>query len=293
MDKFLAFMNLGVEITDKGFSFGKFVIPKDSIYNFSEKIFKLLLIIILMIIIIKIGNGIISRMVARQKKFKFSLDEKKSQTMGVVLQSILRYSVYFIGIFTMVEVVFGTIGITLAGIGGVAIGFGSQSLVKDIINGFFILFEDQYSVGDYINIDEKGGIVESIELRITKIRDFNGDLHTIPNGLITKVTNHSRGNIRIMVDMDIAHNADVDRALKVIQDLCTKFQYENPDIADGPEVLGISAVKESGITIRVSGRTKPMTQWTMEMKLRKELRDALKAAHIEIPFPAVKLMKEW
>lgn len=292
MDKLITFLGIRVDMINEGITIGSYTIKKESVYNFGFKIFKIIFIIILMVVVIKIGNSVIDRMVERQKKFKFSLDEKKSQTFGVVLQSILRYSVYFLGIFSIAEVMFGTIGLTLAGIGGVAVGFGAQSLVKDIINGFFILFEDQFSVGDYITLEDRGGIVESIELRVTKIRDFNGDLHTIPNGLITKVTNHSRGNIRIIVDMDIAYNADLDKALKVIGDLCRKFKDENEDMAEGPEVLGISALKESSITIRAAGKAKPMTQWSMEMKLRKEIRDALKSAGIDMPFPTVKLMKE-
>jgi len=292
MSNIITFLGIKVDLVNDGITIGNFTIGKESIYNFGYNIFKILGLIIFMIIAVKIGNSIIGRMVERQKKFKFSLDDKKSQTLGVVLKSILRYSVYFVGIFGIVEIVFGTVGLTLASIGGVAVGFGSQSLVKDIINGFFILFEDQYSVGDYINVEDKGGIVESIELRITKIRDFNGDLHTIPNGLITKVTNHSRGNVRILVDVDIAHNADLDKAIEIIENLCIKFNSQNEDVVEGPKVLGISALKESGITIRVAGKTKPMCQWSLEMKLRKEIRDVLKESNIEMPFPVVKMLKE-
>ncbi len=292
MDNLISFLGIKIDLANDGITLGGYLIKKESVYNFGFKVVKILLIIILMIAVIKIGNSIINRMVERQKNFKFSLDEKKSQTLGLVLQSILRYTVYFVGVFGILEAMFGTIGLTLAGMGGVAVGFGAQSLIKDIINGFFILFEDQYSVGDYITVENMGGIVESIELRITKLRDFNGDLHTIPNGLITKVTNHSRGNIRVTVDVDISYSADLDKALSVISDLCLKFNKENEDMAEGPEVLGISALKESGITIRIAGKAKPMTQWSMEMKLRKEVRDRLKYEGIEMPYPAVKLIKE-
>lgn len=284
---------LGIKVDiNEGITIGTYLINTDSIYKFGIKVIHSLLIILLMIIVIKIGSSLIDRMTEKQKKFKFSLDERKSQTFGAVLKSILRYSVYFMGVFTIAEKLFGTVGLTLAGIGGIAVGFGAQSLVKDIINGFFILFEDQFSVGDYINVDDKGGIVESIELRVTKIRGLTGDLHIIPNGLITKVTNHSRGNIGISVDFEIGYNADLDKAIKVIEELCTRFQKENQDITEGPQVLGISALKESGIIIRISGKVKPMTQWTMEMKLRKEVRDALKQAEIEMPFQKAQLVKE-
>lgn len=285
-------LGIRIDLMNDGITIGRFTIGKDSIYNFGYKLFKIFIIIVFMVIAVKIGNSIIDRMVERQKKFKFSLDDRKSQTLRVVLQSILRYSVYFIGIFAIAETMFGTVGLTLAGIGGVAVGFGSQSLVKDMINGFFILFEDQYSVGDIIKIDDKGGIVESIELRITKIRDFNGDLHTIPNGTITKVTNHSRGDLRIMVDVDISHNANLDKAIEVIGNICSKFNSENIDVVEGTEVLGVSALKDTGITIKIAGKTKPISQWALEMKLRKEIIDGLKESNIEMPFPAVKMLRE-
>lgn len=265
---------------------------KQSIYNFGLNVVKVIVILVFMYLIIKIGNGIINRYVSKQKSFKFSLDDKKAKTVGAVLKSILRYSVYFFGVFAIIEVLFNKIGLTFAGIGGVALGFGAQSLIKDVINGFFILFEDQFTVGDYINVDDKGGIVESMELRVTKIRDFNGDLHIIPNGLITKVTNHSRGNIRIMVDVDVSHDEDLDRAINIISDLCDKFKAENECVTEGPKVLGISALKEDRITIRVAGKSKPMTQWDAEMKLRKEIRDVLNSANIKIPYAKVKVVKE-
>jgi len=276
-----------IELLNNDLNIGDFIIPKESIFNLGYKVFKTISILLLMIICFKIGKAVINKVVDREKKFKFSMDERKSQTLGAVLKSILRYSVYFVGLFGIVEIWLGTIGLTLAGIGGVAVGFGSQSLVKDMINGFFILFEDQYSVGDNINIDDKGGIVESIELRITKIRAFNGDLHTIPNGSITKVTNHSRGDQRILVEVEISHQANLDKALGVISILCNKFKEENEDVIEGPETLGVSALKATGITISIAGKARPWAQYNLEMKLRKEVSDTLKAANIEMPWPVI------
>lgn len=286
---------LNVNLDSNGIHVGSYNIQKEGIYNMGSTIIKVILILISMYLVVKVGNGIINRYISKQKSFRFSLDDKKAKTVGAVLKSILRYSIYFFGIFSLIEIIFGTtkIGLTFAGASGVAVGFASQSLIKDIINGFFILFEDQFSVGDYIHIDDKGGIVEGIELRVTKLRDFNGDLHTIPNGLIAKVTNHSRGNIRITIDVDIAYDEDVDKAIDVISELCKRFNEENKSVVtDGPSVLGIYAFKEGGITIRVAGKTKPMAQWDTEMKLRKEIRETLKSANISIPYPKVKLVKE-
>ncbi|MCT8977599.1 mechanosensitive ion channel family protein [Clostridium sp. CX1] len=271
---------------------GSYIIERRDVYNSLSTIIKILIILIIMYSAIKIGNKLIERYVSKQQNFRFSLDEKKAKTIGAILKSVLRYSVYFIGVLSVIETGFGRIGLTFAGIGGVAIGFGSQSLVKDIINGFFILFEDQFAVGDYIHIDDKGGIVESLELRVTKIRDFNGDLHIIPNGLITKVTNHSRGNIRIQVDIDISYDEDVDKAIEIISKLCDRFKNENENVEEGPSVLGVQGFKEGGVTIRIAGKAKPMTQWDTEMKLRKEIRETLKSENINIHYPKVKFVKE-
>jgi moderate conductance mechanosensitive channel len=212
-------------------------------------------------------------------------------TLEAILKSILRYTVYFFGIVGILTEVFGTISLTFAGIGGVAIGFGAQSLVKDIINGFFILFEDQYAVGDYINIDDKGGIVESIELRVTKIRDFNGDLHIIPNGLISKVTNHSRGDIRVLVEFDVPYDTEIDRVIRIVSEVCEKFKLKNNNMVEGPKVLGVSALKDSSITIKVMGKSKSMTQWDSEMELRREIKMALDREKIEAPYPKRKIVK--
>jgi len=272
--------------------FQKYSNFEEKLYNFADSAIKVLVILVLMYLTVKIGNSLIRRIIEKHQTFKFSLSEKKSETFKMLLQSILRYAVYFVGIIAIVEVMFGTIGLTLAGIGGVAVGFGAQSLIKDVINGFFILFEDQYSVGDNVTIDGKGGTVESIGLRLTKIRDFNGDLHTIPNGAITKVTNHSRGNVRIQVDAEISYNTDIDKATDALNILCKKFCEENEDVVECPQVLGVSALKDTGVTLRIIGMTMPAAQVTLEMKLRREIMDTLIENGIEMPFQKAKLIKE-
>ncbi|MHC6181530.1 mechanosensitive ion channel family protein [Clostridium sp. JNZ X4-2] len=289
------FSFLKIVVENDVIKIGRISIYKESIFNLVEVIFKIIFILIIMYLVIKLGSRIITKYVSRQKDFRISLNDKKAKTVGAVLKSILRYSVYFLGIFTIITVISpkaGATGLTFAGIGGVAIGFGAQSFIKDVINGFFILFEDQFSVGDYINIDDKSGVVESIELRITKIRDFNGDLHIIPNGLITKVTNHSRGNIRIIVDTDISYDENISEVMKLISNLCNKFKEENNAITEGPIVQGITNIEDDKVTIRISGKTKPMTQWNMEMKLRKEIGEMLKSKNVKTPCLSIKLLKE-
>lgn len=284
------------EITtyEHGIRIGKISISEENIYNFISNIVKIAFILVLMYITIKIGNMIINRYVKGQKNFKISLNDKKAKTVGAILKSILKYCVYFFGIFTIISTIsskVGITGLTFASIGGVAVGFGAQNIIKDIINGFFILFEDQFSVGDYIDIDDKSGIVESVELRVTKIRDFNGSLHIIPNGLITKVTNYSKGNIKIIVDIDISYNEDSELVISTLNHLCKDFSERNEFITEGPSVLGITKVKDGVITIRVTGKTKPMKQWDTEIKLRQEIIEVLKKESIEMPYKELKVIK--
>lgn len=287
------FFTLKFDLTKGGIEIGNFNISTEQLTYAAIKAVKIISIIILIYLTIKIGSSIIHKFMARQRKSnsKFTLNEKRSMTLEAILKSILRYTVYFFGIVGILTEVFGTISLTFAGIGGVAIGFGAQSLVKDIINGFFILFEDQYAVGDYIHIDEKSGIVESIELRVTKLRDFNGDIHIIPNGLISKITNHSRGDIRVLVEVDVPYDSDIDKVTGIISEVCNKFKANNENMVDGPKVMGISALKESSITIKVMGKAKPMTQWDSEMELRREIKMALDREKIEAPYPKRMIVK--
>jgi moderate conductance mechanosensitive channel len=279
-------------INEGGIQIYTFDIPTEKINAFIADIIASVFIIFIMYIVIKIGKHLIDKTVERQNGMKISLDEKKAKTLGALLVSVLRYAVYFFGISAILTRFFGTISLTFASIGGVAIGFGAQSLVKDVINGFFILFENQYAVGEHINIENKGGIVESLELRVTKIRDFNGDLHIIPNGLITQVTNHSRGDMRVMVDVDIAYEEDVESAIAVMKDVCEEFKVKNEHMVEGPQVVGVTAVKEYAVTIKVVGKAKSMTQWGCENQLRKDIKLALDKANISIPYPKRRIITE-
>lgn len=265
---------------------------KENAKYVSYKAFVIFSITIVMFLAIKIGSAIISKFVEKQKNLKYSLDIRKAKTLGEVLKSILRYSVYFFGIVAILTECFGTISLTFAGIGGVAIGFGAQNLIKDVINGFFILFEDHFTVGDYIEIEGKSGVVESLELRVTKIKDLNGDMHIIPNGLITKVTNHSRGALRMVVALDVPYSEDMDKTIEIIDEVCIKFKEESQDVIEGPTVWGITELKENFYTIKVGGKAKPMTQWANENKLRMEIKRSLDKAGIRLAYSKTEIVKD-
>lgn len=284
-------------IEQQEFKFGKLSISMEDIDKFISmfitKGMKIIFTIFIMYISIKIGKHLIKKFVDRQIKSNamLSLESQRAETLGEVLKSVLKYAVYFIGIASIISILFNGISFTFASIGGFAVGFGAQSLVKDLINGFFILFEDQFGVGDYVTIGQFNGIVSSIGIRTTIIKDFTGDIHSIPNGSIVQVTNHSRSDIRFMVDVDIAYEEDIDNAINVINETCEAFREENKSIISEPiDVLGVTALAASGVTIRVIGKAKPLKQWEMERELRKAIKGALDKRGIEIPYPKTQLV---
>ncbi|WP_078554986.1 mechanosensitive ion channel family protein [Bacillus alkalicellulosilyticus] len=172
-----------------------------------------------------------------------------------------------------------------AGIIGLAIGFGAQGLVSDVVTGFFLLLERQIDVEDYVTTGGVDGIVEEVGIRTTKIRGFDGTLHYIPNREITHVSNHSRGNMRALVDMSISYSDDIDKAMTVMQSVCDRIALEDQTIIEGPNVVGVQALGDSDVVLRVIAKTENMNQWAVERKLRKELKEALDENGIEIPFP--------
>ncbi|EYE88664.1 mechanosensitive ion channel protein MscS [Fervidicella metallireducens AeB] len=239
--------------------------------------------------LIKVVNKLIEKFFHTQKNSRFPINEKKADTLSELLKSVVRYALYFVSILWIAEQILPnstkTI-LTLTSVAGVAIGFGAQSVVKDVIAGFFILFEDQFAVGDYIIVDNMSGVVEVVGLRVTKLRDFTGDLHIIPNGSIVKVTNKSRGNMRALVNVDIAYEEDIDHAVKVIKETCQEIKKDYQDIiVEGPDVSGVTNLGTSGITLRVIAKTVPMKQWDVEMELRRRIKYALDKEGIEIPYP--------
>ena len=268
----------------------------DSIINLAEVVLSkgltLILLIVVMYAIIKIGDKAIDRFVTNQanSKLSFSMDKQKAITVGAILKSILKYGVYISAAAIIIGNTFKVSTGVLSAIGFV-VGIGAQSLVRDIINGFFIIFEDQYGVGDYVTIGTYSGVVENIGIRSTVLRDFSGDIHNLPNGSVTEVTNHSRGDMRFIVDVEIAYEEDVDNAINIIKKTCKKFEQNNKDdIRNEIEVLGVISLNASGVTIRVVGKAKPMSQWKMERDLRKDIKLALDKEGVEIPYPKTQIV---
>lgn len=236
---------------------------------------------------VRFGARAIDGLFDRAGRDERLLKAGKAVTLSGLLKSVLRYGVDIGAVLVGLSIFGVPPGALFAGVGiaGLAIGFGAQNLVRDVISGFFILFEDQFHVGEYVETDGVGGIVEEMGLRVTKIRDFGGQLHIIPNGRIERVTNYSRGPMRVLFTVGIAIEEDVERAMAVMQRACDQVAAEDRRIVEGPRVLGVSSVDGLSVEVMIWAKTEPMEQWDVERKLRLRIKQALEAEGIAIAYP--------
>jgi len=211
-------------------------------------------------------------------------------TLGTVLRGLAGVAVYAVAFM----VALGELGLNLgpliagAGIVGLAIGFGAQSLVSDFIAGIFIIIEDQYGVGDYVDVGAASGTVEKVGLRTTTLRDVNGTMWTIPNGEIRRVGNSSQLWARTVLDVDVAYDTDIDLAASVIKEVADEVWRENLEsttIIEEPEIWGVQSFGADAISIRLAVKTEPGEQWATGRLIRARLKKAFDANGIEIPFP--------
>lgn len=256
-------------------------------FEYGVVLLRISLIIVGLVLVGKVGARLIDALL-RPEKLPGKFTERRVNTLRGLARSFLRYTLYFVGIV----MVLGELGVNTssilagAGIAGLALGFGAQNLVRDVISGFFILFEDQYAVGDYITVAGVSGTVEEIGLRVTKIREWTGQLHIIPNGEIKQVTNFARGGIGVLVEVEIAYEENLDRAIEVINNACRRVAEEHSDVVlEEPRVLGVERLDGSGSTLQVFGKVKPMQQWTFARELRLRIKEELDEAGITIASP--------
>lgn len=253
-----------------------------------EGLLKVILIMIISRFIIHMGKITIENIFkVRQHSSMLRVSERREATLMKLLKNVLTYAIYFIAALMILSTLSINVSAILAGAGivGLAVGFGAQSLVKDIITGFFIIFEDQFSVGDFIRVGQFEGTVEEIGLRTTKIKNWTGELHIIPNGNILEVTNFSLNNSVAVIDISVAYEENIQRVEQLIQDLLITLQDKYEDIVKPPELLGVQNLSNSEVMIRVTAETLPMRHMYIARQLRKEIKLCLDEHGIEIPFP--------
>lgn len=243
------------------------------------KILAILLAAFLFARLVKLG---LAKLFARRSANRAGMDLKRVDTIQTLLSSVVRYVIYIIaGVAILTDVFQLTSVLAAAGIGGVALGFGAQSLIKDIISGFFIVFEDQFAVGDLVTIEDLSGTVENMELRVTKIRSSDGDLYIIPNGEIKRVINHTRGNKAVVVNIPVAYGSDVSEALEAAGRACKTAAGEFSTLVEEPKVLGITNLEREGLVLTITGKTLANEQWAVERRIRLLVREEFGRKDIE------------
>jgi len=256
---------------------------------------RILVIIALMLIALRLAKVFSKRMFGIfLKKDVESEARKRARTLG----SLFRYVMVVTILITAFVMVLGELGIKIgpilaaAGVVGLAIGFGSQHLVEDIISGFFILLDDEIRVSDYIQTADKDGIVERVNLRMTVLRDFSGNVHYIRNGRVDIVTNMTKEYSRYVYDIGVAYREDVDEVFEVIRQVDEKMR-EDPEysqyILEPIEVMGLDRFADSALIIKARTKTKPIKQWRVAREFNRRLKKAFDERNIEIPFPHVTL----
>ena len=252
---------------------------------------RLALLMFAAIITMRLGTTLITNLFSGRNSHP-KLDMRKAKTLEALLKSVLRYAIYFFVAITAVEALGVPTAsiIASAGIVGLAVGFGAQNLVRDVLTGFFILFEDQFAVGDYIEAVGVAGVVEEVGLRVTRLRDFSGVLHIVPNGTIDKVSNHNRGYLRAMVDIRVAHEENPERVRQILEEVAKSVTADTPEVVEGPLVLGITDITEAGVVFRLWARTEPMQQWNVEREIRRRVKLAFDREGIRTPYPRTVIM---
>ncbi|OPX21427.1 MAG: hypothetical protein B1H03_06635 [Planctomycetales bacterium 4484_113] len=260
---------------------------------------KILVILILAYLLGKLARLVIMRLTGEVKErirgddTKKAEAEKRAQTLGVILSVAARAVIWTIAILMVLNEAGFNITTLLAGAGiaGLALGFGAQSVVKDMLAGMFILVEDQYRVGDVVKINnEYGGLVEKISLRTTWLRDLQGNLHIIPNGEISAISNYTHEWTRVVLDFGIAYKEDIDTAASLIKEAAMALYNESEwhyKFLEPPQVLGVEQLADSAVVIRMLAKTRPDDQWNVGRELRRRVKYIFDKHEIEIPFPHV------
>jgi small-conductance mechanosensitive channel len=275
---------------------------EDKIMKWTEFIFPWLLSHGLKILFIMIGTYVLNRFLKRSidkivrvavvsdKHLSKDAEEKREDTLISIFTWTSRIIILFVTALMILQEFGIPIGPILAGAGiiGLAVGFGGQYLIRDIISGFFIILENQYRIGDVVTIDETGGLVEDISLRLTTLRDLDGTVHHIPHGEIKKVSNLSKDFARVNLNIGIAYNSNLDHVIKIVNEVGDELSQDpqwKEFIIKPPQFLRVDDFADSSIVLKILGETQPLKQWEVTGELRKRIKIVFDKEGIEIPFP--------
>ncbi|GGI42845.1 mechanosensitive ion channel family protein [Mammaliicoccus stepanovicii] len=267
----------------------------DNWQKWIEQIIIGILYIVIAFIVIKLLQKVVEKFFTTKYGTKrVGKSDKRAKTLVNLIQNIISYVVWFI----VATTILGNLGIRVesiiagAGVVGLAIGFGAQTLVKDVITGFFIIFENQFDVGDYVRINTTGttvaeGTVQSIGMRSTRILSFAGDLTILPNGTMNEIVNFSIHNGMAIVEIPVSNNEDLDVVESKLEKFLPTIKEKYEIFIKDPEILGVEAVTSSESTIKVTGETEPNTHATGARILRREIKSFFDRENIKVPSPTM------
>ena len=259
--------------------------------NAAPRLISITIIIVVTFIALRLLRGLVRRVIKQVLESREGGSREvrqRASTLAALVESTGQYVIYFIAIITIL----GTLGISLtpllasAGIAGIAIAFGAQSLIADTFNGFFILMEGQFAVGDFIKVGAHSGTVEELSLRRTVIRSAEGAAITIPNSEIRTVENLSKGWSRAVIEASVAPDADERRVMEIFTEMLENI-HEDPEFADRilepANILGMTAVEPNRLVFRAFIKTQPLDQWAVSRELQRRIRQRLIAEGIPLP----------
>jgi len=259
-------------------------------------VIKVLVILLVAFILLKLTGNLIKNVRAHLNyRAGDNLEEsKRVDTMCRVMRYVLTVIIYAV---TVIEIL-NEIGISIApilgaaGVVGLAVGFGAQSLIKDYFNGFFILLENQIRQGDVVVAGDKAGFVEEVTLRHIRMRDYDGDVHYVPNGIITTVTNKSRDYAQSVIDIGVAYREDINTVIEVMQqvgDELYRDEIYSAKILTPLEMAGVDRFDDSAVIVRCRFKVLPLEQWTVRREYFRRIKYAFEKHNIEIPYPHLTL----
>jgi small conductance mechanosensitive channel len=251
--------------------------------------------ILLILCIAWIVSNVVKRAIrAFRQRVASHLDDRESAKRAETLGRVFRYIAIVVIWLIAFLVILSEIGVSVApilgaaGVAGLAIGFGAQSLVKDYFTGFFLLLENQIRQGDVVRLGDHSGLVEDVTLRFVQLRDYDGNVHFIPNGTIVTVVNMSRGHAQAVVDIGVAYKEDIDRVTAIMREVGESMRNDNnfgPRILDAFELAGVESLGDSAVVIRGRFRVLPLEQWNVKREYLRRVKYAFDRNGIEIPFP--------
>lgn len=255
----------------------------------SDRGFNIFIVAVVTIFIMRFTDALIRTIFVLMKRTAApdeAATQRRLQTLSSIFSRVTQAVIFFIGLMTLLQQLNVNVTPILAsaGVVGIAVGFGAQSLIRDLFSGFLILLEDQFSVGDVVKVGEFSGTVEGVTLRATRIRGLDGSLTTIPNGSITTVSNLSKDWSRVVLDLEVDYTEDIDRAMRLALETAAVYRHELPhEMIEEPAMLGVDRISLSTVTIRVVVKTAPARQFDLSRELRRRIKNAFQANGIKTP----------